>query len=135
MHVTGPSSHQPAHPSLAGRAAALVRDFGDLACDHLELAALEAQRAAIGLTKMLSAAVIVSILVVSAWLAIVAGGIVWATNSGVGWPGALLAGALVNAALAGALAYWVRGQVGELLFAATLRQLRQSRDPAKVEPL
>jgi hypothetical protein len=82
---------------------------------------------------MLSAAVIVS--VVSAWLAIVAGGIVWATNSGVGWPGALLGAALVNAALAGAIAYWVRGQVGELLFAATLRQLRHSADPAKMEPL
>jgi hypothetical protein len=97
-----------------------------LASDHLELAALEAQRAAIGLTKMLSAAVVVSILVVSAWLALVAGGIVWVTTAGVGWGAALVIGSALNLVLAAALVYWMRHQTQELLFAASLRQLRRS---------
>lgn len=115
-------------PTLATRAGMLVRDVRDLACDHLELAALEAQRAGQGLTKMLTAAVVISILVVSAWLALVSGGIVWATENGVSWPVALVIAAVVNIALAGALALWIKGQSGDLMFAATLRQLRRTAD-------
>jgi hypothetical protein len=44
-------------PSLAHRITALVRDAGGLARDHLELAVLDAHRAAVGLTKILTAAV------------------------------------------------------------------------------
>lgn len=122
-------------PSLASRAGMLVRDVRDLACDHLELAALEAQRAGQSLTKMLTAAVVISILVVSAWLALVSGGIVWATENGVSWPLALLIAAIVNLALAGALAFWIKGQTGDLMFSATLRQLRRTAgNPAEVTP-
>lgn len=120
-------------PSLARRATTLARDIRDLACDHLELAALEAQRAAIGLAKVLSAAVLISILVVSAWLALVAGGIVWTTTAGVSWPAALALAALLNLVLAGIAAYWIRAQAGELLFAATLRQLRRGTDDIQQE--
>jgi hypothetical protein len=115
-------------PSLSTRAGMLVRDVRDLACDHLELAALEAQRAGQGLTKILTAAVVMSILVVSAWLALVSGGIVWATENGVSWAVALVIAAVVNVALAGALAFWIKGQSGDLMFAATLRQLRRTAD-------
>lgn len=115
-------------PSLSRRAGVLLRDVRDLACDHLELAALEAQRAAMGLTKMLTAAVVVSILLVSAWLALVAGGIVWATTAGIGWAAALAIAAVLNLVLAAAVAYWMRHQTQELLFAASLRQLRRSAD-------
>jgi hypothetical protein len=122
-------------PSLASRAGMLVRDVRDLALDHLELAALEAQRAVYGLTKMLTAAVVISILVVSAWLALVSGGIVWATANGVSWPVALLIAAVVNLALAGALAFWIKGQAVDLMFSATLRQLRRTADDhAEVTP-
>jgi hypothetical protein len=115
-------------PSLVTRAGMLVRDVRDLACDHLELAALEAQRAGQGLAKILGAAVVISILVVSAWLALASGGIVWATANGVSWPVALVIAAVLNIALAGALAYWIKGQAGDLMFSATLRQLRRTAD-------
>jgi len=115
----------PEAPSLALRAKALVRDVRDLFCDHLELAALEARRAGAGFAKMLCAAVVISILWVSAWLALVAGAIVWATSAGVPWPGALAIAALVNVVAGVALALWMRRQAHELLFAATLRQLRR----------
>ena len=121
-----PDTGESAGPTLVQRAGTLLRDVRDLACDHLELAALDAQRAAIGLTKMLSAAVVVAILVVSAWLALVAGGIVWATTSGVGWAAALAIASALNLVLAAIVAYWVRHQTQELLFAASLRQLRQT---------
>ncbi len=113
-----------AKPSLTSRAVALLRDAGELASDHLELATLEAQRAAIVLTKILCGAVVISILIVSAWLALMAGGIVWATAEGISWSGALLLAAGLNLLVAAAIAYWIRRNTGELLFSATLRQLR-----------
>jgi Putative Actinobacterial Holin-X, holin superfamily III len=120
-------------PSLAERAGTLMRDVRDVMCDHLELAALEAQRAGIGLAKLLSAAVVVAILVVSAWLALVAGGIVWATSAGVGWSAALIVASGLNVVLAGLVALWMRSQTQEVLFAASLRQLRRTvTDDAQV---
>lgn len=122
-----------ARPSLASRVSQLVRDTGNLARDHLELATLEAQQAAIGLTKVLVAAVTICILVVTAWLTFVAGGIVWATDAGVSWPVALLVAGIANLALAAGTALWIRGRKDELVFSATLRQLRRSAEEMKAE--
>jgi len=133
MITSEPASAVPDPPSLGHRVGTLIRDLREVACDHLQLAALEAQRAGLGLTRMLCAAVVISILVVSAWLALVSGGIVWATTAGVSWPGALVVAALANLAVAGALAFWIRAQAGELMFAATLRQLRRTADEAHGE--
>lgn len=121
----------PASPSLLLRAKTLVRDVRDLVSDHLELAALEARRAGQGFARMVVAAVVISILWVSAWLALLAGAIVWATSAGVPWAGALAIAAIINVAVGAALAVWMRKQVGELLFSATLRQIR--RDVAAPE--
>lgn len=74
---------------------------------------------------MVCAAVVISVLWVSAWLALVAGAIVWATSAGVPWAGALAIAAIVNVIAGAALAMWMRKQAGELLFAATLRQIRR----------
>ena len=101
----------PEAPSLALRARALIRDVRDLFCDHLELAALEARRAGAGFAKMVCAAVVISILFVSAWLALVAGAIVWATSAGVPWPGALAIAAIVNV-VAGVVACAVDAPAG-----------------------
>jgi hypothetical protein len=120
-------------PSLAHRITALVRDVGNLARDHLELAALDAHRAAVGLTKILTSAVVIAILVVTAWLTFVASAIVWATDAGVSWPVALLIAGVINLVLAGGLAFWAKSQVDELAFAATLRQLRKTAEEAKSE--
>ncbi|MCC7326159.1 MAG: phage holin family protein [Burkholderiales bacterium] len=115
-------------PTLVQRIRALAGTIRHLALDHVELAALEAQVAARRLGVLLSVAVMVSILVVSAWLALVAGAIVWATAAGVNWPVALALAALANLVAAGALAIWIRRQPAEPLFSATLRQLRNA-DP------
>ena len=117
--------------SLASRAAALARDVRDIASDHLELAVLEAQRAGIGLAKMVAAVVVIAVLVVSAWLGLLASGVAWAAASGISWIAALAIAAVANLVIAGLVGVWMRAQGGELLFAATLRQLR--RDAHAVE--
>jgi uncharacterized membrane protein YqjE len=93
--------------------------------DHALLAVLEVQRASISLVKLVAAAIIISILVVSAWMGIVAALVVWAIGAGANWGLAILIAALVNIAVAAGLAFWAKKQVPDLLFSATLRQLRQ----------
>ena len=120
-------------PTLSHRITALVRDCGNLVRDHLELAALDAHRAAVGLTKILTAAVVISILAVTAWITFVASAIVWATDAGVSWPVALLVAGVLNLVVAAGLAFWAKSQIGELAFAATLRQIRRTAEEAKSE--
>jgi len=93
--------------------------------DHALLAVLEVQRASISLVKMVAAAIIISILVVSAWMGIVAALVVWAIGAGANWGLAILIAALVNIAVAVGLAFWAKKQIPDLLFSATLRQLRR----------
>lgn len=93
--------------------------------DHALLAMLEVQRAGISLVKMIAAGIIISILVVSAWMGIVAAIVVWAIGEGANWALAILIAALVNLVVAAAVAFWAKKQIPDLLFAATVRQLRQ----------
>ena len=128
-----PPATVPAHGKRAGlfaSAAAVLHDVRNLAADHLELIALEAQRASFGLVKILCAAIVVSILVVTAWIALIAGAIVWATSAGISWPWALVVAALANLIVGAVIVLWIRGQLPELMFSATLRQLRRDALPA-----
>ena len=93
--------------------------------DHALLAVLEVQRAGISLVKMIAAAIVISILVVSAWMAIVAAAVVWAVGAGANWGLAILIAALVNIAIAVGVAFWAKKQIPDLLFSATVRQLRK----------
>jgi uncharacterized membrane protein YqjE len=128
MHETFTPQTQSA-PHLLRRAAMLVGDMRELACDHLELAALEARRAGSELIRMLCAAVAISILLTTAWLALIAGGIVWATNAGMSWSSALLIAAILNVVIGAILAWWIRSNAQEPLFEASLRQLRGNAEP------
>jgi uncharacterized membrane protein YqjE len=93
--------------------------------DHALLAVLELQRAGISFVKMVAAGIIISILVVSAWMGLVAAAVVWAVGAGANWSVALVVAAIVNIAVAIGLALWAKRQVPDLLFAATLRQLKK----------
>jgi len=121
----------PPAPGLLERFAQTARDARRLVYDHLELAALEAQRAADGFVRVLVGSVVVAILVVSAWMAVVAAVAVWATNAGLSLPWALVLVAVANVVVAAGLFFWMRKQFPELLFTATLRQLRETagKDP------
>ena len=105
-----------------------VDDAGQLVVDHLELAALEAQRAAEGLVQILIASIVVTILVVAAWMAVVAGAAIWATRAGMSLPSALVLAGGVNLVAALAIGMWMRARMPTLMFAATLRQLRNDKE-------
>lgn len=103
---------------------AVAGDLKGLACEHAELAVLEAQQAATSFAKLMSAVVAATVLGVSAWLAIVVAAVVSATQSGMALPLALLAAAAGDLVLAGLAVLWMRQQMQATPFAATLRQLR-----------
>lgn len=117
--------------SIQRRARALWTNARGLAHDHALLALLEVQRASMGLVKIVGAAVVISVLLVSAWMGLVAAGVVWAVGAGASWGMAIAIGSVINIAAAVALVFWIKAQVPELLFAATLRQLRG--DPPAAE--
>jgi protein-S-isoprenylcysteine O-methyltransferase Ste14 len=89
------------------------------------LAVLDARRAALRLAWLLAA-----VLVVTAWLGLVAGGIVLLLGQGTPWPLALGIAAALNLVAAGALAWWGKGLVNEMPFNALVRSLRGEPPPA-----
>jgi uncharacterized membrane protein YqjE len=93
--------------------------------DHALLAMLEVQRAGVSLMKMIIAGIVISILVVSGWMGIVAAIVGGAIGAGANWAVAILVAALVNLAVAVGLAFWAKQQLPDLLFSATVRQLRK----------
>lgn len=131
---------QRAHAATAGRPVGLgellghfVRESKGLAADYAELAVLDARRAAVKLAWLLGSVLVVSVLVVTAWMGGVAAMIVWAFNEGISWGWAIGCAALLNLAAAGALLWWMRHLLEELPFTALLRQLRGEDPPAATQ--
>ena len=120
----------PGARSLSALAAMLLQHTRTLAADYALLAVLDARHAAITLAWLLSAGLVVAVLVVTAWLSLVTGGIVWLLGSGASWPAALGAASLLNVVAVVALALWMHGFFKALPFAATLRQLKGDPPPA-----
>lgn len=111
--------------SLPGALRAWWANLQGMGRDYALLAALELQRAGIGLALILAAGVVVAVLVVSAWTALVAGVIVWAVQSGsAGWPLALGIAAIANLLLAAFMIVQIRAHATNIFLGATLRQLR-----------
>ncbi len=124
QHATMLDEKAAAAPSISRIAGGLLRQSRALSSDYLLLAVLDARAAAVKFAWMLGSGVAAGILLVTAWLALVAGGIVWMLGEGASWPLALGVAAIVNLVAAAALAFWMRGLFDEPPFAATLRQLR-----------
>jgi len=122
--LIAPADRRAAVGGLTQRAHELWTSAKGLVHDHTLLALLEVQRASLGLVKIIGAAVIISVLAVSAWMGLVAAGVVWAVGAGASWGLAIAIASVLNLVAAGALALYIKKQVPELLFAATLRQLR-----------
>ena len=125
MSADRPEIHERTY-GLVDRFVETARDVRGLVADHLELATLEAQRAAGSLVRILVVTIVAAILLVGAFLALVAGGAIWATHAGLSPTLAFFLAAGVNVLVAGGLFLWLYKQVPEMLFAATLRQLRKT---------
>lgn len=91
---------------------------------------LDARRAALRLAWLLGSVLVVAVLVVTAWLALVAVGIVVLLGQGASWPVALGIAALLNLLGAGALAWFMKDLVSEMPFNALVRSLRGEPPPA-----
>lgn len=121
---------RPKEPGLGELFGRLFSDTRQLVADFAHLAVLDARRAGVRLAMLLSAGLIIAILVVTAWMGLVAAGIVWMFDKGVSWPLAIALAALVNVVGAAGLAWWARHLVSDMPFTALLRQLRG--EPPKV---
>jgi len=118
-----PSSAARIPSGWADRIRRLALDVRLVANDHIELAVLEAQRAGQVLVRSIAAAVVISVLVATAWLSIVVAVVVWLAEH-MPLPAALLIGAVACLAAAGAIGWWVVKHAPEMMFEATLRQLK-----------
>ena len=121
--------------SRLGRiAGSLLRQSRAVSSDYLLLAVLDARSAAVRFAWMLCSGVVAAILLVTAWLALVAAGIVWMLGSGASWVTALAVAAALNVVAAAIIGYRMRNMFAEPPFAATLRQLRGEEQGGAQEP-
>ena len=122
-------------PNTASRGASLGEAVGrllgetrQLVADYAELTVLDARRAAIRLAWILGCVLVAAVLIVTAWVVLVASSIVFAWGHGASWPLALFIAAILNLVGAGALGWFTLKLAKELPFTALLRQLR-GKDP------
>lgn len=105
------------------------QELSGLARDQLRLAALETRLAGISLVTMIAAGVIVAVLLVSAWLGLIAAVILLLVGTGLTIGVALALGVAANLLLALLLANMIRIKSENLLWSATLGN-RQGVSPA-----
>lgn len=113
--------------SLNGAVHGVWREIRAIVREHAVLGVLEAQRAGLQLAYVLAAVLVVSVLGVTAWLAIVAAIVAWIARESVSWPLAFLIAAGLNLVAGVIVAWWGKQQFTEPPFAATLRQLSADR--------
>jgi uncharacterized membrane protein YqjE len=118
-----PDAAASAGSGLLENTRALWHDLRGLAHDHLQLAALETQRAGKSLVNMVVYGVAAAILLVSAWLGLMGAGVLWAIAGGLNASAALLLVAALNIAAAFILFTMIRRSSQQLRFPATVRSL------------
>ena len=109
---------------LFGNVQALWEDLRGLLHDHLQLAALEAQRAGKSLVNMVIYGVAAAILVVTAWLGLMAAVVLWLIGLGLHPSAALLVAVGVNVAGVVLLVLMIMRASKYLGFPATVRSLK-----------
>jgi hypothetical protein len=118
----------PQTASLGEVVGRLLGETRQLVADYAELTVLDARRAAIRLAWILGCVLVSAVLVVTAWVVLIASGVVWVWGHGASWPTALAVAAVLNLIAAGLLGGFMLKLAKELPFTALLRQLR-GRDP------
>jgi uncharacterized membrane protein YqjE len=115
-------------PGLGEVVGKLLGETRQLVADYAELTVLDARRAAIRLAWILGCVLVAAVLIVTAWVVLIASGVVWVWGHGASWPTALAVAAVLNLVAAGLLGWFMLKLAKELPFTALLRQLR-GRDP------
>jgi uncharacterized membrane protein YqjE len=102
----------------------LWHELRSMVHDQLTLAALETRLAGESLVQMLIAGVLIAVLLISAWLGLMAAGIVWLVSLGFVAALAILGAVAANLLAAGILYTFLRRRSRHLQFPSTLRSLR-----------
>jgi CHASE2 domain-containing sensor protein len=118
----------PAAPGPLDRMSMLWDNISQLLHDQFELVALETQRAALSLVAMLAWGLAAGLLLVTAWLGIMAAIVLFLIDLGLAASLALLAVVVITLIGAGACALVIRKKSKYLRFPATVRSLK-SRQP------
>ena len=113
--------------SLAG----LARRVQSLAGAYASLVVVDARRAVRQVVEVMCVAIVATVLLVTAWLALVVSLAGWLVEGGTSWPLVLLYAALLNVVAAALAGGWLWRQVKNPPFAATLRQLEGSPPPSQ----
>jgi ribose/xylose/arabinose/galactoside ABC-type transport system permease subunit len=132
----GPPPLPDADAAEASFLAPFERVFATLkrtASNYATLIVLDARRAAVQFAWVVAGGIFVSVLLVTAWLAIVVALAVWLLGSGMSWPAVLLVAAALNIVGAVIMGMLVRGRFDSAPFAATLRQFRSEPHEAEVK--
>jgi uncharacterized membrane protein YqjE len=114
----------PQTASLGEVVGRLLGEGRQLVADYAELTVLDARRAAIRLAWILGCVLVAAVLIVTAWVVLIASGIIWAWGHGASWPTALAVAAVLNLIAAGLLGWFMLKLAKEMPFTALLRQLR-----------
>jgi uncharacterized membrane protein YqjE len=112
---------------LMDTADALWGDLRGIVQDHLQLLALEAQRAGESLAHILAYSLVIGVLLLSTWLALSGALVFWLVEYGLAPSAALLLFALFNVMGMASLAFAIRRRSRLLRFPATQRSLQASR--------
>lgn len=112
-----------AAPGVFDGVKSLGASLGGLVHDHMRIIALETRQAGESLVNMIAASVVLAVLVVSAWLILVATGVIVLIGSGFGVIFAMLLAAALNLVMAWFLYRSIREMSQRLGFPATIRSL------------
>jgi uncharacterized membrane protein YqjE len=132
----GAGSHYApqAEPQEASIMEPIERTFGALrrlATNYALLGVLDMRRAAIQFAWLIGAGIMITVLVVTAWLAGVVALAVWMFGQGMSWPAVLSIAALLNLVGAAFVGWRVKHIFEQKPFSATLKQLKA--EPAAQE--
>ena len=112
-----------AETSLFRKGAGLLRILRSISDDLFTLVTLEARLAGLSIAMILGLGLAAGLLFLTAWLLLMAGLALWLVHVGLGWGGALLCIALINAMTGAGLVVLIIKLSRNLLFEATRRQV------------
>lgn len=105
-----------------------------MAGDYAQLAVMDVRRASIQLAWLVGAGILITVLVVTAWLAGVVAVAVWLLGEGMSWPAVLAVAAVLNLVAAALVMWRVKGVFQHAPFSATLKQLKAQPVSDEKEP-
>ena len=92
--------------------------------NYAQLAVLDMQRAALQFAWLVGGGIVITVLLVTAWLAAVVALAVWLLGQGMSWPAVLVVAAMLNIVAAGLVGWRLKNVFDEVPFAATMRQIK-----------